>query len=280
MNARTRTPAPWRPKKSLGQNFLVNEAIAQKIVDFAAVQPGETVLEIGPGQGALTGLLCERAGRVIAVEVDGEMARTLTTRVPSDRLTVIECDILRTDLAALGREFSVERWPIVANLPYAISSRLLMRLIEQAAVVERATMMVQWEVGERLLAGPGSRTYGLLSVLLQATGRLRKGFRVGPDAFRPVPKVHSLVFTWESEIPDSLNIRALIATTKAAFNQRRKRLDNALKRLPGGTDEVIAEACGQAGVNPGARAEHLAPGDFIRLSRAFETLGVPSSRKP
>lgn len=279
MNKPARPRTGWRPKKSLGQNFLANEGIARKIVEAAGIRPGETVMEIGPGQGALTGLLVERAERVIAVELDHEMARTLPTRVRSDRLTVIERDILRTDLFALGQQFGVARWPIVANLPYVISSRLLVRLVEQVRVVERATMMVQLEVGERILADPGSRTYGLLSVLLQATGHLRRGFRVGPGAFRPVPKVHSLVFTWTSDVPDGVNIPALVATTKAAFGQRRKRLDNALKRLPDVTPDEIAEACAHAGIDPGLRAEQLASDDYIRLSTSFERLGVLPPRQ-
>lgn len=275
-----RASTGWRPKKSLGQHFLVNEGIARKIVEAAQVRPDEILLEVGPGQGALTSMLVERAKRVVAVELDHEMARTLPERVRSDRLTVIERDILRVDLARLGKEFEVERWPIVGNLPYVISSRLLMRLVEQAWVVERATMMVQLEVGERILAGPGSRTYGLLSVLLQATGQLRRNMRVGPGAFRPIPKVHSLVFTWKSDVPDGLNIPALIRTTKAAFSQRRKRLDNALKGLPATSADLIAEACRRAQIDPGLRAEHLSSGEFIRLAASFERLGVFPPREP
>jgi 16S rRNA (adenine1518-N6/adenine1519-N6)-dimethyltransferase len=231
-------------------------------------------MEVGPGQGALTGLLLERASRVVAVEIDHEMAQTLPTRVDADRLVILERDILRTDLEALAAQLCVTRWPIIGNLPYVISSRLLMRLVEQARVVERVTMMVQREVGERILAGPGSRTYGLLSALLQATGRLSRCFRVAPGAFRPVPSVQSLVFTWRSDVPDQLNIPALIRTAKAAFGQRRKRLDNALKRLPGADRALIADACQHARIDPALRAEHLGSDEYIRLSASFERLGV------
>jgi len=264
----------WRPRKSLGQNFLVDERVARKIVDFADVRPEETVLEIGPGTGALTGLLAERAARVVAVEIDPVVARTLSQRMSAANVVIIERDILRADLVALAAEHGVERWPVVANLPYSISSRLLVHLVEKARVVDRATMMVQREVGERMLAPPGSRTYGLVSVLLQATGTLRRGFRVGPGAFRPRPKIESLVFAWHADPPADLDIPALIATAKAAFSQRRKRIDNALLTLPGADAGRIAAACHAAGVDPGARAEHLAPDAFIRLSRAFIELGV------
>lgn len=280
MIARTGPPRGWRPKKSLGQNFLVNEVIARRIVETFDVRPGETVMEIGPGQGALTRFLCEKAARVVAVELDREMARTLPTRVATDRLTIVEGDVLRTDLAALGEAYGVARWPIVGNLPYVISSRLLVRLVEQARHVERATVMVQAEVGERLLSGSGSRRYGLLSVLLQATGQLKKGFRVGPGSFRPMPKVTSLVFTWESAVPVDLNIPALVRTTKAAFGQRRKRLDNALKGLPNVSEQMICEACLEADIDPGLRAEHLSPNQFVRLSAEFERLGVMPPGKP
>ena len=262
-------PSRWRPRKRLGQNFLVDRAIAERIVEFAGVRPEETVLEIGPGRGALTGLLCQRAAGVVAVEIDAEMARAVAEKVPSDKLTVVEQDILSADLSELAAEHGVERWPVVANLPYVISSRMIMRLVEQVHAVERATVMVQREVGERFLAGPGSRTYGLLSVLLQATGTLKKGFRVPAGAFRPRPKVQSLVLTWQASPPEGLDLCSLIQTAKAAFNQRRKRLDNALGRLPGFTDGELHIACLDARIDPGARAEHLSAEEFIRLSAAL-----------
>jgi len=263
----------WRPRKGLGQNFLVNEGIARRIVDAAEIAPHETVLEIGPGRGALTRWLCEKAARVVAVELDPVLARELRLSGPASNLVVVEQDVLCTDLAALGNEFGVDRWHIAGNLPYVIGSRLLMRLVEQARVVERATVMLQYEVAERILAPAGSRTYGLLSVLLQATGSLRREFRVGAAAFRPAPKIQSLVFTWESNPAPDLDIPALIATTKAAFNQRRKRLDNALKLL-GVSADVIAEACRRAGIDPGNRAEQVSPSEFIRLSHACNELGA------
>jgi 16S rRNA (adenine1518-N6/adenine1519-N6)-dimethyltransferase len=241
------------------------------------VKDTETILEIGPGQGALTRWLCQVAKRVIAVELDPVMAATLPTRFQTDRLVVVEQDILRTDFQELGREYGIDRWHIVGNLPYVIGSRLLMNLVQQSRAVERATVMLQLEVAERILAPPGSRMYGLLSVLLQATGTLTREFRVGPGAFRPMPTVQSLVFSWDSCPPPDLDIPALIVTVKAAFNQRRKRLDNALKLL-GTSREIIAEACARAEIDPGARAEHVAPHEFVRLSHAFKELGASLAR--
>ncbi|HDS74361.1 MAG TPA: ribosomal RNA small subunit methyltransferase A, partial [Firmicutes bacterium] len=245
----------WKPRKSLGQNFLVDKHIAAKIVDESDIGSGETVLEIGPGRGALTGLLAERAHRVVAIEVDAVMVAHLQRHFESSNVTILHRDILDVDFAELGNEFGVSRWPIIGNLPYVISSRVAMNLVAQARSIARATIMVQREVGERYLAPPGSRDYGLLSVLLQATGSLSRGFRVGPGAFRPQPRIESIVLTWISDPPPDMAIQPLITTVKAAFAQRRKQLRNALRGIPGASDDVIATACAQVGIDLSARAE-------------------------
>ena len=269
----------WHPRKSLGQNFLTDPNIARKIVQEAAILPEETVLEIGPGQGALTGMLCEAAKHVIAIEIDPEMVEAVKVRVLASNLTVIQKDVMAVDLADLARKHGVERWHIVANLPYVISSRLLMKLVENAAVVGRATVMVQLEVGERLLSEPGSRQYGLLSVLLQATGTLDRGFKVSAEAFRPKPRVSSLVFSWQAGVPEGVNMKSLIETTKAAFNQRRKHLANALTRLEGFHPVELQIACIDAGLDPTARAEQLSPQDFIRLSSVLAEMLTTKARQ-
>jgi len=259
----------WRPRKSLGQNFLVDQNISRKIVELAAIGPEETVMEIGPGKGALTGLLCEKAKRVVAVELDSELAAALPGIVGARNLSVVQQDVLTANFAELAKKHAVKRWPIVANLPYVIGSRLLMRLMEHAPVIERATVMVQYEVAERLLAGPGSRTYGLLSVLLQATGTLEKGFRVSAECFRPKPKVQSMVFTWHSNPPEGVDLVMLAETVKAAFNQRRKHLANALTRMHDINDVQAHIGCIDAGIDPTVRAEDLGPEEFIRLSETL-----------
>lgn len=264
----------WRPRKSLGQNFLVDERIAEKIVEESGISADETVLEIGPGQGALTGLLTSRAHHVVAVEIDPVMVSHVQRHVDSPNLTVLERDILGVDFAELGREFDVARWPIVGNLPYVISGRVAMNFVAQARSIVRATIMVQREVGERYLAPPGSRNYGLLSVLLQATGSLRRGFRVGAGAFRPQPRIESIVLTWISNPPEEIALRPLIVTVKAAFAQRRKQLRNALRGIPSANDDMIATACTRAGVDLSARAESLGSAEFIALSEAFRSLGA------
>lgn len=264
----------WKPRKSLGQNFLVNPDIARRIVDEARVGAEETILEIGPGKGALTGLLCERAHHVIAVELDPVMAEGLVTEIDASNLTVIQEDILETDLSLIASQRGIERLPIVGNLPYVISSRLTMRLVEQARSVDRVTMMVQREVGERYLAAPGSRTYGLLSALLQATGTLKRGFKVGPSAFRPKPRVESLVLTWFSSPPHDLDIPPLIRTVKAAFSRRRKQLHNALRSIAGADEDSVQEACKMSGIDPQTRAEMLGSSEFITLSRALMAVRV------
>ena len=275
--------------KSLGQNFLIDANIARRIVDLADIRPDETVLEIGPGRGALTGMLCERAAHVVAVEIDEEVATTLRDRDLADNLTIVREDVLKSDLRYLGDNAlpvgaRVEKWPVVGNLPYVIGSRLMVSLVIQARSVDRVTFMVQLEVGDRLLADAGSRTYGLLSVMLQATGELRRGFTVPPQAFRPVPKVTSLVLTWRSAPPDDLDIPALLTTVKAAFAHRRKRLSNSLRSLARKGDLDLARevllACDAAGVDPGARAEQLSPEQFIALSRELQDRGAVGRTSP
>jgi 16S rRNA (adenine1518-N6/adenine1519-N6)-dimethyltransferase len=149
-----------------------------------------------------------------------------------------------------------------------------MNFVAQARSIDRATIMVQREVGERYLAPPGSRDYGLLSVLLQATGSLRRGFRVGAGAFRPQPRIESIVLTWISDPPDEIALQPLIVTVKAAFAQRRKQLRNALRGIPNANDEIIATACSRAGIDLSARAESLSAAKFIALSEAFRSLGA------
>lgn len=263
----------WQPRKSLGQNFLQDEAVARKIVSLAAIDPRETILEVGPGKGALTRIIAERSSRVVAVEIDPTLAANMR-KWSAKNVEIVERDILRVDLAELGREHGVERWPIIGNLPYVISSRLAMRLVEQARAIDRATLMVQREVGERYLAPPGSRTYGLLSVLLQATGTLESGFRVSATSFKPKPSVESIVLTWKSDPPEDLNIGPLIITAKVAFAQRRKQLGNALRGLPAAGEALVAEACRSANIDPTRRAESLSSDEFIALSRTFLELGA------
>ena len=268
----------WRPRKSLGQNFLVDNHIAAKIVDESGILANETVLEIGPGQGALTSHIASRAQRVVAVEVDPVMVLHIQRHVAAPNVTVLQRDILDVDFAELGREFDVARWPIIGNLPYVISSRVAMNLVAQARSIARATIMVQREVGERYLAPPGSRDYGLLSVLLQATGSLRRGFRVGAGAFRPQPRIESIVLTWVSDPREEVALQPLIVTVKAAFAQRRKQLRNALRGIPSADDDMIATACARAGVDLSARAESLSAEQFIVLSEAFRSLGAFSEQ--
>jgi 16S rRNA (adenine1518-N6/adenine1519-N6)-dimethyltransferase len=271
----------WHPRKSLGQNFLIDWDVADSIVDFAKVSKKDTVLEVGPGKGALTGIIASRAGKVIAVEIDPTLARTVEKKVHADNLTVLVNDMLRTDLAPLGETHGVKKWCIVGNLPYVISSRLTMRFVEQYEHIDRATIMVQREVGERYLADPGSRVYGLLSVLLQATGKLTRGFEVDPEAFKPKPKVKSLVLSWKPQPKAELDLAPLVLTVKAAFAQRRKQLHNSLRAIRDANDEMVDAACETAGIDPSARAESLSADEFIALSRAFIALGAfPNPNTP
>jgi 16S rRNA (adenine1518-N6/adenine1519-N6)-dimethyltransferase len=259
---------PWRPRKSLGQNFLVSDAIARRIVELADIE-GERVLEIGPGRGALTHFLCESAQEVYAVEVDPVVAAELPALVDAQNLTVILDDILETDLTTIASAAGVERLPIIANLPYVISSRVLVHLFQNLDAVSRVTFMVQLEVGERILSPPGSRVYGLMSVLMQAAGTLKRGFRVPPGAFRPRPKVHSVVINWHVNETHDYDPKVLLTLVRAAFNQRRKRIGNALRKLSGVSQEELDNAFRVADIDPGRRAEQLSAAEFVTLSKAI-----------
>nr|MBA3806677.1 ribosomal RNA small subunit methyltransferase A [Acidobacteriota bacterium] len=181
-----------RPKKSLGQNFLADERVAELIVAALEPQSDETIIEIGPGRGALTSRLVERAGRLVAVELDSYLAQSLGrqfTGIPNFHL--VEGDALTTDLCALIAPDRTAR--VIANLPFYISTAILQRLIEQRACISEMILMLQREVVERITAPPSSSERGYLSVLVEAYCEREALFDVAPDAFRPVPKVWSTV---------------------------------------------------------------------------------------
>jgi 16S rRNA (adenine1518-N6/adenine1519-N6)-dimethyltransferase len=247
-----------RPRKRFGQHFLIDRAAIERIVAAIAPAPADRLVEIGPGQGALTAPLLERVDRMDAVEVDRDLAAALAQRFPAERLRVHVADALAFDLCALGPALRV-----VGNLPYNISSPLLFHLAQQVACLRDCHFMLQLEVVERMAAPPGGRTYGRLSVMVQYRFAVEKLFRVPAGAFRPVPKVESAVVRLvprPADAPrarDELRFAELVA---GAFSQRRKTLRNALKPW------LSAAQIAAAGVDPGARPEMLAVAEFVRLA--------------
>lgn len=257
------------PKKSLGQNFLVDRNIAAKIVREIAPEPGEVIVEIGPGEGALTEGLVESGCRLVAVEIDPRAAAVVRERW-GDRVEVIESDVLKLDLASVARERQVERLRVVGNIPYYITSPILFHLFEHRAAVREATLMMQREVADRLVAVPRTKEYGILAVMTQSYALPRRLFDVGSRSFRPQPKVTSAVVRLAMrDIEGIAGIeRAHRAIVRTAFNQRRKTLRNALTPLLQTETERDTIFSG-AGINPGARAEELRPEDFVRLARVY-----------
>lgn len=261
-----------RPKKSMGQNFLADPNVAESIVRRAGLDPDDQVLEIGAGLGALTLPLAKRAKEVVAVEPDGRIAAILRGEILSagiSNVTIIEKDILRCDIEALAGE-SGKRLKVIGNLPYHISSQVLIRLIHFRKAVDAAFLMFQKEVAERLTAGPGSKSYGRLSILVQYCAKLSPVLSVAASAFFPKPKVDSQVLKMAFQHPvafQATDERLLFRVVKAAFGKRRKTLRNALlgSSLRFG-NESISAALKLAGIDPQRRAETLRVEEFVTLS--------------
>jgi 16S rRNA (adenine1518-N6/adenine1519-N6)-dimethyltransferase len=251
-----------RPRKRLGQHFLHDPGVIARIIAAVNPQPGQRLVEIGPGEGALTVPLLEQGVGLTVIELDRDLAARLAARPEAGRsLRVVQGDALKIRLAELAAPGA--RLRLLGNLPYNVSTPLLFRFIAQAEVIDDMHFMLQREVVERMAAPPGSKTYGRLSVMLAAACRIEALFDVGPGAFRPPPKVWSSVvrlLPWREppfEIPDRGHFAEVV---RRAFGQRRKTLRNALAGL---VEEAAIRA---SGVDPGARAETLPPEAFARLA--------------
>jgi 16S rRNA (adenine1518-N6/adenine1519-N6)-dimethyltransferase len=254
-----------RPKKSFGQHFLHEKRYIERIVSAIAPRPDDRVVEIGPGEGALTLPLLAAAGRLTAIELDTDLIPGLQARAGAvGTLEIVHADVLRVDLTALAQRLGVPRVRLAGNLPYYISSPILFHCVDHATAIEDMHFMLQKEVVDRMAAEPGSKVYGRLSVMLQLACRVEPLFTVPPGAFRPPPKVDSAVVRLvpladnERHDADPQRVHAIV---KAAFAQRRKTLANGLKTM------LDADAIASAGIDPRTRAETLAPGDFVRLAK-------------
>ena len=253
------------PRKRFGQHFLHDPGILRKIVQAIAPKPGENLLEIGPGEGALTLPLLRELGRMTAIELDRDLVPRLRAAAEGvGTLDIVNADVLTIDLSTFAASGPLR---IVGNLPYNISSPILFHCIEHIDAVRDMHFMLQKEVVERMAAAPGSKVYGRLSVMLQLVCRVDPLLRVPAGAFRPPPKVDSAVVRLTPRAPSERHFTdaALLARiVRAAFGQRRKTLANALRDL------ADAEKISDAGVDPRARAEQLAPAAFVALA---ETIG-------
>jgi 16S rRNA (adenine1518-N6/adenine1519-N6)-dimethyltransferase len=257
-------------KPSLGQNFLRDQTAIRRIIAALGDISQHTVVEIGPGQGAITGLLASQAARLIAIELDRELAPRLRGLLGSERVSVLEEDVLQFDFAAAASAAG-HRLIVVANLPYYITSPILLKLAESHASLDRAVLMVQREVADRIVAAPGSRDYGLLSVTVQMYGPTERLFTLPPGAFSPPPDVHSTVFRWRFSprfIELGIQEAPFFAFARKAFAQKRKTLANNL-RAAGYESAAIQIALANAVIQPQARAEELSLEGLARLSQAL-----------
>lgn len=260
-------------QKKFGQNFLIDTHVLEKIISAAGITKNDCVLEIGPGIGTMTQYLAENAGHVVAVEIDRNLIPILKeTLADYDNVTVINEDILRVDIKALAEEYNGGKpIKVVANLPYYITTPIIMGLFESGVPIDNITVMVQKEVADRMKEGPGSKDYGALSLAVQYYAEPEIVANVPPNCFIPRPNVGSAVIrlTRHKEMPVEVKDPILMfKIIRASFNQRRKTLQNGLgnaSELPY-TKEQIAAAIAEMGLTPTIRGEALSLAQFAQLS--------------
>jgi 16S rRNA (adenine1518-N6/adenine1519-N6)-dimethyltransferase len=269
-------PPPHRPRKRFGQHFL-EPAWADKLINAVAPSPDDLFIEIGPGRGILTRRLTARAGRVVGVELDRDLAAALR-EVPVPNLQIVEGDFLKVGEGELRRALETDAAPrrlrVAGNLPYNVASPIMFRLVElynAGLPIVDATLMLQREVADRLLAAVGTRDYSVLTVLIRQAASVSRLLQLPPGAFRPPPKVHSTVVRLAFHPPDPAVQRqaAFAALTQAVFSRRRKTLANALLGYPpasGLAREGIAESLRSLGIDPQRRPETLSPDELGRLA--------------
>jgi 16S rRNA (adenine1518-N6/adenine1519-N6)-dimethyltransferase len=266
-----------RRHPSLGQHFLHDPAVADRIVD--AISPeGRSVLEIGPGRGILTRLLAARAGHLTAVEIDRKLAESLGEDEDLSGVSIVRGDILTRPLHQWFDPSPPDRFLLIGNLPYQITSPLLFACLDDREHIEQAVMMMQREVAARLSSGEGSRTYGAISVLTALFARTELLMTIGKGAFSPPPRVESAVIRLtmrdrpldEVGEPGGPSYKWVREVVRAAFSQRRKMLRNSLQAgLPRLEPDIIAAGAETAGIKLDRRAETLSPEEFIALARAL-----------
>ena len=280
-NARALTPRPKRhaasgKTRALGQHFLRDDAVAERMVGLVQPTQRDLVVEIGPGLGALTGRLARAAGRLLALEVDQVMATALCERfADAPHVEIVLADARSFNYAGLSalKPHPTGRVVVVGNLPYSVGKPILQALVEAGPVLDEMALMLQKEVAERVAAGPGGKTYGTLSVLTQLSCEARLAFMVPPGAFRPPPQVDSAVVHLRVRrvppvpVGDPVRLRAVVL---AAFGQRRKSLANSLASGLALSAERARAMCAAAGIDAGRRAETLSLAEFAELAHAPE----------
>lgn len=267
-----------RPDKRLGQNFLIDREIIETIIEESGVCKDTLVLEIGPGTGALTLPLAERAGRVIAVELDENMIEGLRIKTfGMDHVEIIHGDILETDIKELSErnlaEYGLKEFRIIGNLPYYITTPIIMKLLEAGTGAKSISVMMQKEVGDRIAAEPGTRASGAITYPVHYYAEVHEVSYVPRECFYPVPGVDSVVL--RLDLLDKPAVRVhdeelMFRCVKAGFSMRRKTLINSLKALGTYDKESLSEALSAAGIDPGRRAETLTLEEFAKLSDSLQ----------
>lgn len=266
-------------QKKYGQNFIGDPALLERIATVCDWQPGDRALEIGPGAGTLTRAIAREAEEVLAVEIDRRLAPLLEeTLADCANVHLVFTDALKADLDALMRDTLGwdGRYKLIANLPYYITTPLIMHVLEDSEKVSELVIMVQKEVGERLCAAPGSKAYGAVTVMVQYAATVARAFDVGRHAFAPAPEVDSTILhliPYEKRPIQAQSDAVLRRVVKAAFSQRRKTLRNSLSSL--GCDKaLIKQALEAAGIEDSRRAETLSVAEFVALADAFYEGGL------
>lgn len=266
-------------QKKYGQNFIGDPALLERIATVCDWQPGDRALEIGPGAGTLTRAIAREAEEVLAVEIDRRLAPLLEeTLADCANVHLVFTDALKADLDALMRDTLGwdGRYKLIANLPYYITTPLIMHVLEDSEKVSELVIMVQKEVGERLCAAPGSKAYGAVTVMVQYAATVARAFDVGRHAFVPAPEVDSTILhliPYEKRPIQAQSDAVLRHVVKAAFSQRRKTLRNSLSSL--GCDKaLIKQALEAASIEDSRRAETLSVAEFVALADAFYEGGL------
>ncbi len=260
------------PRKRFGQNFLIRDDLADRIVELCRIRPDDVVLEIGPGAGALTPRLAAVARQVVAVEKDRGLVEFLREELQAlPRIEIEEADFLEYDLAAAAARHGAEKLAVVGNIPYNITTPIIERLFEQQGSIRSAVMLVQKEYAERLAAAAGTPEYGSLTLFVRYHALLEPLMTIKATAFWPQPDVDSMLvrFIMRDHAPVQVPSEALLfRIIRGSFQMRRKQLMNTLEESLGTRKDVVARICRQAGISPERRGETLTLDDFARLARA------------
>ncbi len=254
-------------RRPFGQHFLFDPNILAKIIDSSGITSRDTVVEIGPGLGSLTRLLSERAGRVIAIEIDKRLIERLKENLPASE----NVEIITADAVTFPYDTIEGRFRVVANIPYNITSPLIFRLLQYREKIPSMTLLLQKEVARRIVASPGTKEYGALSVSVQLYTEPVLKFTVSRKAFSPPPEVDSALVHFRvhsSPVFDIKDEAMLLKLVKTAFSGRRKMIANSLRVFEG-----IKEALMESGINPALRPENLSVADYVRLTNALTAAG-------